>query len=128
MLFSPDYFLYLSGVSYLLNNSVFVCLLWKGCIIPTVHFKGCLVTTNLHGVRSQIFYIHFFFFTWNKSYLGFGAHGISIANIEAWKFCFVNSRLSSVLQPSSKWSASARYFMSVNFFLQLFFIILLYWI
>ena len=56
-----DYFLYLSGVSYLLNSSVFVCLLWKGCIIPTVHFKGCLVATNLHGIRSQIFYIHFFF-------------------------------------------------------------------
>ena len=30
--------------------------------------------------------------------------------------------MSSVLQPSSKWSASARYFMSVNFFLQLFFL------
>ena len=61
MLFSPDYFLYLSRVSYLLNNSVFVCLLGKGCIIPTVHFKGCLVATNLHGVRSQIFYIDYFF-------------------------------------------------------------------
>ena len=91
MLFSPDYFLYLSGVSYLLNNSVFVCLLGKGCIIPTVHFKGCLVATNLHGVRNQIFYIDFFFSTWNKSYLGFGAHGVYISNIKAWKFCFVNS-------------------------------------